>query len=104
MAANKFMLKHREIEVEYTIGITPGIPALVYTDGTSVQESFTDTEITTNETALGSLVSVPLRRSIDTGGERFEFNLPQLYVPSGQSAVLRTIVCAVHFSTHASIP
>ena len=65
------MLRHRDIEVEYTMGITPGIPALVYSDGSSVQESFTEAEITTNQTALGTLVSVPLRRSVDTGGERF---------------------------------
>jgi hypothetical protein len=104
MAANKFMLKHREIEVEYTIGITPGIPALVYTDGSSVQESFTDAQITTDETALGTLVSVPLRRSIDTGGERFGFFLPRLDVPSGQSEEFHTLGVYERFSGPDSVP
>ena len=30
MPANKFVLKHHQIEVEYTIGLTPGVPALIY--------------------------------------------------------------------------
>ena len=98
MAANKFMLRHRDIEVEYTIGITPGIPALVYSDGSSVQESFTEAEITTNQTALGTLVSVPLRRSVDTGGERFGFFLPQLDVALGQSEEFHTVGVYERFS------
>lgn len=104
MAANKFMLKHRDIEVEYTIGITPGIPALVYSDGSSVQESFTEAEITTNQTALGTLVSVPLRRSVDTGGERFGFYLPLLDVASGQSEEFHTVGVYERFSGPDSVP
>jgi hypothetical protein len=104
MAANKFVLKHREIEVEYTVGITPGIPALVYSDGSPVPESFTDAEITTNETALGTVVSVSLRTSIDTGGERFGFFLPQLDVPSGQSEGFRTVGVYEEFSGPDSVP
>ena len=104
MAANRFALKHREIEVEYTVGITPGIPALVYSDGSSVQESFTDAEITTDETALGTLVSVLLRRSIDTGGERFGFFLPQLDVPLGQSEEFHTVGVYEGFGGPDSFP
>src|SRR5208282_151092 len=104
MAANKFVLKHREIEVEYTIGITPGIPALTYSDGSPVPESFTDAEITTNDTALGTVVSVPLRSSIDTGGERFGFFLPQLDVPSGRSEGFRTVGVYEEFSGPDSVP
>jgi len=70
MSANKFVLKHHHIEVDYTIGITPDLPALIYKDGPNVK-TFPANEITTDETGLGSLVSVSLVRSIDTGGERF---------------------------------
>jgi hypothetical protein len=89
MSANKFVLKHHNIEVDYTIGITPGLPALTYKDGADVR-TFTTTDLTTDETALGSLVSVPLIRTIDTGGESFGFFLPQLDVPSGETQKFTT--------------
>ena len=104
MAANKFVLKHHQIEVDYTIGVTPGIPALVYQDGSSGPESFTPAQITTDQTGLGTLVSVTLVRSIDTGGERFGFFLPQLDVPRGQSEDFRTVGVYEAFSGPDSVP
>ena len=85
VAANKFILKHHQVEVDYTVGATPGIPALAYRDGSSALKSFTAAEITTDQTGLGTLVSVALVTSVDTGGERFGFFLPQLEVPRGQT-------------------
>jgi hypothetical protein len=35
MSASSFVLKHGEIALEHTIGLTPGLPALVYGDGNS---------------------------------------------------------------------
>jgi hypothetical protein len=95
MAANKFALKHHQVEVEYTpvdpvAGATSG-PILAYRDGSSTPQSFTASEIMTNQTGLGTLISVALRTSIDTGGERFGFFLPQLDVPAGQSEEFRTV-------------
>src|SRR5208283_742373 len=103
MSANKFVLKHHHIEVDYTIGITPGLPALIYKDGHSVKD-FQASEITTDQTALGSLVSVSLVKSIDTGGERFGFFLPQLNVPSGQTEKFNTAGVYEKFSGPDSIP
>jgi hypothetical protein len=56
MAANKFVLKGSRVEVDYTIGITPGLPALVYKAG-AFQKSFTSSQILSNDTGLGELVS-----------------------------------------------
>jgi hypothetical protein len=103
MSANKFVLKHHHLEVDYTIGITPGIPALVYKDGHNVK-TFQAAEITTNVTDLGSLVSVSLVKSIDTGGERFGFFLPELDVPSGQTAGFTTVGVYEWFDGPDSIP
>jgi hypothetical protein len=100
--ANKFVLKHHEIEVEYTIGLTPGVPALIYSNGTT--KKFTSAEVTTDETALGSLVSVPLLRTTDIGGERFGFFLPQLNVPSGESEEFTTVGVYERFSGPDSVP
>src|SRR5450759_5535128 len=81
-----FVLEHdHKIHVEYTAGVIPGITALTYSDGNFPPVEFTGSQITADETALGTLVSVPLERSVDTGSERFGFFLPQLDVPRGES-------------------
>jgi len=103
MPANKFVLKHRQIEVDYTLGITPGLVALTYKDGPEVK-TFKTTEVTTNQTALGTLVSVPLLKTIDTGGQMFGFFLPQIEVPSGQTATFFTVGVYEKFSGPDSVP
>lgn len=103
MSANKFVLKHHHIEVDYAIGVTPGLTALTYNDGKSVK-TFTSAQIQTNTTALGSVVSIPLLTSIDTGGERFGFFLPQLDVPSGETAKFSTAGVYEKFDGPDSIP
>jgi hypothetical protein len=90
-AANTFVLRHGPVEVDYRPGVVAGATALVYSDGGSVHLSFTAAEITTDQTGLGTLVSVPLRLTIDTGGERFGFFLPELDVAAGQSRGFRTV-------------
>ena len=104
VAANKFVLKHHQVEVDYTLGATPGIPVLIYRDGSPTPKSFTASEITTDQTGLGTLVSVALAESVDTGGERFGFFLPQLDVPRGQSEEFRTVGVYESFSGPDSIP
>lgn len=104
MSANKFVLKHRQIEVEYTIGITPGLPALIYNDGGPAAKNFTSSEITMDDTALGSLISVPLLITVDTGGERFGFVLPELDVPPGQTENFTTVGVYETFGGPDSFP
>jgi hypothetical protein len=97
MAANKFLLKRHQLEVEYTpedpaAGATSisGLTVLVYRDGDSAPRTFTGAEVATDLTGLGTLVSVALTTSVDSGGERFGFFLPQLDVAAGESAEFRT--------------
>ena len=104
MTANKFVLKHHQVEVDYTLGATPGLPALVYRDGNAASQSFTTEQITTGQTGLGVLVSVALAPTVDTNGERFGFFLPQLDVPRGQSEEFRTAGVYYRFSGPDSIP
>jgi hypothetical protein len=103
MAANKFVLKGSGVEVDYTIGITPGLPALLYKAG-AFHKSFTSAQILSNDTGLGELVSVSLILSIDTGGERFGFFLPFIDVPRGQTAHFCTVGVYETFSGPDSIP
>jgi hypothetical protein len=103
MAANKFVLKGSGVEVDYTIGITPGLPALVYTAG-AFRKSFTSSQILSNDTGLGELVSVALILSVDTGGERFGFFLPLIDVGKGQTAHFNTVGVYETFSGPDSVP
>jgi hypothetical protein len=103
MPANKFVLKHKQVEVDYIIGITPGLVALTYKDGSDVK-SFKTADITTEKTALGALVSVPLVLTIDTGGQRLGFFLPELDVPSGQTQKFTTVGVYENFGGPGSIP
>ena len=103
MAANKFVLKAHGIEVDYTIGSTPGLTALTYRAG-AFHRSFTQAQIQTQDTGLGRMVSVPLIMSIDVGGERFGFFLPLIDVPSGQTASFAAVGIYETFSGPDSIP
>jgi len=60
MSANKFVLKGSGVEVDYTVGANPAIPALVYTDG-AFQKQFKPNQILSENTGLGEMVSVPHR-------------------------------------------
>ena len=103
MSANKFVLKHHRIEVDYAVGITPGLVALTYKDGSDLK-TFKTTEVTTDKTALGTFVSVALLETIDTGGQRFGFFLPQLDVPLGQTEKFNTVGVYEKFSGPDSVP
>ncbi len=103
MAANRFMLSGSGVEVQYTIGITPGLAALTYKAG-AVHKTFTTAEIQVDATGVGQLVSVPLLLTIDTGGERFAFFLPQIDVPQGKGVPFHTIGVYQTFSGPDSIP
>ncbi|MFL6303351.1 MAG: hypothetical protein ACJ72H_07400 [Candidatus Sulfotelmatobacter sp.] len=103
MSANNFVLKHKNIESRYTIGVTPALPALIYKDRPE-DKTFRSSEIATNETSLGSLVSVPLLRAVDTAGEMPGFFLPQPDTRSGQTENFSTISVFTKFGALASLP
>jgi len=103
MAANKFVLRGSGAEVDYTIGATPSLPALVYKAG-AFHKSFKPAEIVSEETGLGRMVSLSLLRSVDTGGERFGFFLPFINVDRGQTAHFHTVGVYETFSGPDSIP
>ena len=100
MATTKFVLKHQQVQVDYTLSATPTV---VYQDGSSTK-TFTGSEILTDQTGLGTLVSVALVLTIDVGGERFGVFLPQLDLTPGQSADFRTVGAYESFSGPDSFP
>ena len=102
--ANRFLLTHHEIHVEYNVGGNPGFTALSYTDGHGDPANFKRDEVTTAATALGQLVSVPLRKTVDTGGELFGFFLPDIEVTLGQRKQFTTTGIYARFSGPDSFP
>jgi len=103
MSANKFVLKHHQIEIDYIIGASSALPALTYKDGTTVK-TYSPVQITTEDTSLGSLVSIPLLSSIDAGGDRFGFFLPKLDVAAGETKRFTTVGVNEQFSGPDSFP
>ena len=61
--ANKYVLRGNGIQVDYTIGGNPGFTALTFTEG-ATNKTFTPAQITTDQTGLGTLVSVALVKTI----------------------------------------
>jgi hypothetical protein len=103
MSANKFVLKGSGVEVDYTIGGNPSFTALTYKAGGTVK-TFKPAAIETDNTGLGTMVSVPLIETIDVGGERFGFFLPVIDVPQGQTAHFNTVGVYDTFSGPDSRP
>lgn len=101
--ANRFVLQGNGVEVEYTIGANPSFTALTVTEHGN-PKNFKPAQITTDNTGLGTLVSVPLVQTIDTGGTRFGFFLPQVQLAVGQSAAVTTIGVTETFSGPDSFP
>ena len=101
--ANKYILTGGGIEVEYTIGANPSFTALVFKEGATTK-NFIPAQITTDNTGVGTIVSVPLVQSIDTGGSRFGFFLPSVNATTGHGVPVTTIGVIESFSGPDSFP
>ena len=88
--ANKFTLSGHHVDVSYTIGANPSLPALTYRDETRSKD-FLPNAIHTDPTDLGNLVTVALETTIDSGGTTFSVFLPTFDVPRGQAVEFKTI-------------
>jgi len=98
-----FSIKGPGVEVDYTIGASSAIPALVFTAG-AFQKKFKPNEVLSEDTGLGRMVSVALILTIDTGGERFGFFLPFIDVAREQTAHFYTVGIFETFSGPDSVP
>lgn len=101
--ANKYLLHGNGIQIDYTIGGNPSLTALEFTEG-GVTRDYTPQQITTDNTGVGTLVSVSLVQTIDTGGTRFGFFLPEVQVTLGQKVPVTTIGVIETFSGPDSFP
>ena len=102
--ANRFVLRHSELEVEYDIGRNQALPALTDTREGQAPENFRAIDVTTTDTPLGQLVSVVLEKSVDIGGESFGFFLPDADVPLGGCVEVATAGVYARYSGPDSVP
>jgi hypothetical protein len=101
--ANKYLLHGNGIQVEYVVGANPSFAALTFTEG-ATNKSFTPAQINTDQTGLGTLLSVPLVQTIDAGGTRFGLFLPEVQTALGQKVPVSTIGMFEMFSGPDSVP
>jgi len=87
--ANHYRLSGHGIELTYTIGANPALPALTITDN-GITQTFRPEAITVDLTDLGAMVSVPLSSAGDGGGVRFGFFLPAVRISPGQRVAVTT--------------
>ena len=72
---NQYQLMSNEIQITYTLSNDNGQPELSY-QGTHGSLTFTGNDIRTEETLLGTLITVFLVRTVDTGSVTLTLLLP----------------------------
>lgn len=89
VSPNQFQLSGHGLSLEYTTTGIDGQPHFSYHDH-SFTKSFSGNEISTEDTALGSLVSVRLMLTIDAGSTTFTLLIPRINLNPGETVHVRT--------------
>ena len=98
---NLYQLSGKHLHVTYTTTSIDGHPTLTYQDAHQ-GKSFRGDEIRAVECDLGTLVSVTIRMTVDTGSTSFSLFIPRMRIPQGTSAPVHTDgVTTVHRLTIA---
>lgn len=96
VTANLFQLSGHHLHVTYSTSGIDGKPHLTYQD-THQSKSFKGDEIRTVECDLGTLVSVTLLLTIDTGSTTLSVLIPRVRLSPGSVAAIHTdCITTVH--------
>jgi hypothetical protein len=79
---NLYQLQGRHVHVTYSTSGIDGRPHLTYQDAQQTL-SFNGDEIRTAESEIGTLVTVSLRRTVDTGNTTFTLIVPTVNLAQG---------------------
>jgi hypothetical protein len=87
---NLYQLSGKHLNITYSTSGIDGKPHFSYQD---LQQtlSFTGDQIRSVETEIGTLVSVTIRMTIDSGGTTFSLLLPRVNIPGEQSVPVQTV-------------
>jgi hypothetical protein len=86
---NLYQLSGHHLHVTYATTGLDGRPTLTYQDAHQ-GKSFKGDEIRAVECDLGTLVSVTIRMTIDTGSTSFSVFIPRMRIPQGTSSPVHT--------------
>jgi hypothetical protein len=90
--ANFYALEGPDVKITYRQGATRGLIVLTYDDAArDIHEGFRFDQIDTVQTPLGSMLTVTIRMTIDSGATLFSFFLPEINVPGEQTVGFNTI-------------
>jgi hypothetical protein len=96
---NLYHLSGQHLHVTYSTTSFAGGPILTYQDGHQ-GKSFKADEIRALECDLGTLVSITIRMTVDTGSTSFSVFIPRMRIVQGTSAAVHTegVTTLHHFS------
>lgn len=95
---NNYVLSSDNITVTYSTTGIDGKPHFNYQDLQQTRD-FSGNEIRSVETEVGTLVSVTIRLTIDTGGTTFSILLPRVNIPGEVTVPIQTIgITTIHKS------
>jgi hypothetical protein len=86
---NQYQLSGKHLHISYSTSGFDGRPHFTYQDQQQTL-GFSGDEIRTAESEIGTLVTVTIRLSIDTGGTSFSVILPRVDIPGEQSVPVQT--------------
>jgi len=97
VSPNRYQLSGGHLHVTYTTTDKTGQPHLSYQDGNQTH-SFTGNQIRETKTEMGTLVSVTIRMTVDTGSTSFTLLVPNvnLVSPSSPAQVKTYGITTVH--------
>ena len=96
MTADLLELTGSHIHITYTTSSIDGTPAMTYQDPYQGM-AFSDDEIRTVECDFGTLISVTLRMTVDTGSTSLSVLIPRVRIEQGTIAAIHTeCVTTVH--------
>jgi hypothetical protein len=86
---NLYELSGKHLHVTYSTSGLDGKPHFTYQDLQQTLNVSGD-EIRSAKTEVGTLISVSIRLTVDTGGTTFSILLPRVNIPGEQSVPIRT--------------
>ncbi len=92
---NHFELAGHGTEIVYDTSSISGRPQLNYTSGTS-QQSFSGDEIRSLESELGTLVTVTIRKTVDTGSTTLTLLIPHVNLVNNESHIKTEAIITTH--------
>jgi hypothetical protein len=87
---NLYQLSDKHLHVTYSTTGVDGKPHFSYQDLHQTL-NFSGDQIRSVETEIGTLVSVTIRLTVDSGGTTFSVLLPRVNIPGEQSVPIRTV-------------